>query len=115
MRTVRILIVGISGILYDILSDAIASRSDMRLVGSAGDRFSDSIERHEPDVIITGDEALAGEANVGRLLLRRPRLRIAVIYGGGETARLFELRETTLIDPSPTMLLEAIGASAAVR
>ena len=111
METARILLGGIAGMMQDILRDAIASQPDMHLVGEVAGDLQGSVVLFEPDAVIADERAIAGEQDVVDLLAARPRMTLTVISGSGGEAILFELRRTTLVDPSPMTLLEGIRAA----
>ena len=103
----RVFIGEMPRLLRDILSDLVRVQTDMEVIGRGGDaELADALQRGV-DVLILGEAALNRSA-AARLLATHPDLTIVTIGGEGRSANLFEIRQVTLIDPSPQMLIQAV-------
>jgi hypothetical protein len=102
---IHVALLGLTGIVADIVRSALASAEDIEIVG--GPALS-------ADVAILG---LGGQARTDApvvLLRQYPSLKVLAVEGDGREAALYEMRphRTELGEISPTTLLEAVRTAA---
>jgi DNA-binding NarL/FixJ family response regulator len=96
--------------MRDILDGVIGSEQDLDVVGHFDtDDLLASVEQYAPDVVITRADCMA-DGDLLELLIAHPQLKLVVLSEDESSARLLDLRETHLIDPSPTLLIATIRA-----
>jgi DNA-binding NarL/FixJ family response regulator len=101
-----------SRMMRDIIDGAIESEPDMRVVGHfTRDDLELSIDRYAPDVVIAKEGCLGDDPPVTTLLLAHSGLKVVLLSKDEQSASLFELRESRLIDPSPASLIRTIRAA----
>ena len=112
VRRTRVLLVGMHGMMRDIVDAAVEAAPDMEVVGCVHHTELDTaVERLEPDVAITGAPNGEGAGLARRMVLGHPRLKVVVISRDGGSARLIELRQIVVDDLSPAALIETIRAA----
>ena len=80
-------------LLLDMLQHVVESDPNMAVVGRVGDAdLLAAVWRTRADVVLVGQKAKDERAQYGRLLLRRPRLKVLAIAQDGRTGLLYELR-----------------------
>jgi len=94
-------------LLRDILADLVRAQTDMEVVGRGGDAELVGALQRGVDVVILG-EGVIDRSAAARLLSTNPDLKVVTIASEGRSASLFEIRQITLIDPSPQMLIQAV-------
>jgi hypothetical protein len=83
----------------------------MEVVGRGGAaELTDALQRQGADVVILG-EGIGRYVEARQLLLTHPHLKIVTIAREGRLASVFEIRQMTLIEPSPQMLIQAVRST----
>ena len=110
--TNRVLLVGVTGILREIVLDALSGQRDIVLVAEVGAAGAvTGVKTHRPTTVVWADvENVAAEA-LGDLLYGHPRLRVLTLEGGGRHSHIHELVPTA----TPLGQLSRRGLLAAVR
>jgi DNA-binding NarL/FixJ family response regulator len=106
------LLVGMPGMLMDIVKDIIADEADIELAGEAASRtrLAQAATRARADVVVLGKNESSGDDDYRDLLYRLPRLKVLAIAADGRRAFLHELqpRVVALGEVSPASLVDAI-------
>jgi DNA-binding NarL/FixJ family response regulator len=108
-----VLLVGMHGILGEIVREIVSHQPDLEIAGEVGDscELRSLIEPASANVVIA---CLADEPSLGdtypELLDHHSRLKLLAVHGDGRHASLFRLRPERLPigDLSPDVLVEAI-------
>jgi DNA-binding NarL/FixJ family response regulator len=116
LERTRILLVEMPRMLCDIITDVVASQSDMIVVGELPGRAGllAAADRTRADVIVFG----LGDADLpddcAPLFEAHPHIRLLGVAADGRRAFLYELRpqRTPLGEVSPQALLDAIRLAA---
>lgn len=105
------LLVGVPGLLRDIVWDALAGHEDIDLVlESSADAAGPAVNANHPGTVVWCGRESPPEATVRALLYDHPRLRILAIAGEGRAGVLHELvpHASSVRDLSPEVLLHAV-------
>lgn len=114
VSSVRILLVGLSAMLSEIISSAIAAEPTMRVVPGAPSmaELGDYTRRRRIDAVIfaAGNQSFA-EDKIADLLRANPRLCLLAVDGGGDQAIVHFLTPSRSVFPG----LEAATLTTAIR
>jgi DNA-binding NarL/FixJ family response regulator len=116
----RLLLVDLPRVLRDLIMQAVATRSDIELVGevSAPDSVPAALERYAANAVIlpAGHPALRGQAKA-ILKTVRADVRVVALEPDGRSGLFYDLepRQTPLGEVSPDMLMELIGRASRRR
>jgi DNA-binding NarL/FixJ family response regulator len=111
---IRILMAGLSPMMYDIVREALESEPDMTVMDCRDcAALPDAIETHGAAVVIIGTSDPAEPTLPFTLLDDHCRVKVLMLATSGDRAMLYELRphRTSLGDVSPRRLLDAIRAA----
>ncbi len=105
--------------LCDIIAHAIASESDMEVVGEVAGRahLGATAQATEADVVILQLDSLELPTECGALFDARPRIKLLGVAADGRRTFLYDLQpqRTALGEVSPQRLVEAIRAAVRPR
>lgn len=110
-----VLLVGMWGILGEIVREIVAQQSDMEIVGEVGEiselQTTERLARTGV-VVVRSDDEPGLAAQVDDLLGSHPRLTVLTVHDDGRTGSLYRLRPEKLAirDLSPGSLVKAIRA-----
>jgi hypothetical protein len=103
--------------LHEIIAGVLATQDDMQVVGDFDRvmRLQTVVDSCLPDIIITGSDGIE-PADVYRVLVEHPELRVLTVSTDGRRAFLSEVRpnHVALGEASPQKILTAIRAPATV-
>jgi DNA-binding NarL/FixJ family response regulator len=112
LHEIRIVLLGMRGILHDVLEAVLEGCPDLTVVAECSDPvdLQAAMDRSGAQVVVCGlDEAEA--ADVGAQVLEQPaRVKVIAIQDDGRRAVIWELRpqRTELGNLSPRLLVEAL-------
>jgi DNA-binding NarL/FixJ family response regulator len=93
----------------DILTDLMRVQPGIEVVGSGSHaELTESLVRDSVDLVILGEGVTEHSLSARQLLLQYPNLKVVTIASEGRLANIFEIRQVTLIDPSPELLIQAL-------
>ena len=119
MERVRVVLAGLPRMLADIVRRVLGEAPDLEVIdlSATSEDLMDSLEYHDPDVLVTGLRPKESVEQFASLLRAHPALRIFALEGDGRRAVLYELQPHTvpLGDVSPEGLIEAIRSTVRVR
>jgi DNA-binding NarL/FixJ family response regulator len=115
VRTVRIVLVALRGLLRDLIRQILATERGLHVVGELtdGQALSATLDRTRADLVIwnfeDGDEAEDASTWSG-LLDNHPRVAILTVRDDGRRGSVWQLRPhmTAIGELSPRLLLDAI-------
>jgi hypothetical protein len=115
--TVRMILVNCTGLLGDILKQAILDRSDMTVVSELANasRLAEMVRQEHPDVVIWNDADEDELTSSADYFCPTPPTKVLATLGDGRDAAIWQLKpqRTPLGQLSPGSLVEAILQTAA--
>jgi DNA-binding NarL/FixJ family response regulator len=109
LKRSRVFIGTMPRLLGDILDDVIRARQDLELVGRSGrDDLTAALDREQVDVLILAGDSTDTATICKEFLAVHPALQVVVIVNDGRYAKVFDVRQLTVAEPSPQMLVRAI-------
>jgi len=109
---IRIVLVGMPGVLRDLIREIVTNQPDMQIVGELSDGELENRFRSPPDLLILGLEDSHLPVQGERLLMDYPSATVIGVSADGRNGFIYELRpyRMPLGEMSPQVLLETIRA-----
>jgi DNA-binding NarL/FixJ family response regulator len=112
VECVRVLLVGMTVILRELIAEILGSAPGVEIVGEVpgGERAPAGVRRTRADVVVLGVDETGGPEVVSELLAAHPHLLVIGISPDGRQGSLHELRphDVPLGELSPEQLVAAV-------
>lgn len=115
MRSIRVVVVNMRGMMSEIVSDILRSQPDIDVTEGVSGDWVAAAREGEPDVVILEHPDRPHVTAVEPMLAVRPKLKVLAITNQGRMSFLYELRPYVLAlgQLSRAALIDAVRGSAA--